>query len=441
MNKSISIIGAGESGIGAAILAKKNSYDVFVSDNNIIKTNYRKVLIENRIDFEEGGHSFEKILNSNLIIKSPGIPNESELIKKINKLDLNLISEIDFAYRFTKAKIIAITGTNGKTTTSLITYKILKDAGLNVCVAGNIGNSFSHAISKKDYDVVVLEVSSFQLDNIVEFSPYISILLNITPDHLDRYNNDFENYLKSKLNITLNQTTNDFLIYNNDDTSFSDLQTQAKKIPISIANKTFDEGGYYKNNKININLNNKAMTIEKLALNGTHNIFNSMAAAMAARVFEVSDDVIRKSLIDFENIEHRLEYVITVHGIDFINDSKATNVNAAWYALESMNKSFVWILGGVDKGNDYTELIKVAKEKKIKAIICLGPNNKKIKASFKNVVDLIEDAKDMSEAVKKSYNIASSGDAVLLSPACASFDLFENYEHRGSEFKKMVRLL
>jgi len=441
LNKSISIIGAGESGIGAAILAKKNSYNVFVSDNNIIKTNYRKVLIENRIDFEEGGHSFEKILNSNLIIKSPGIPNESELIKKINKLDLNLISEIDFAYRFTKAKIIAITGTNGKTTTSLITYKILKDAGLNVCVAGNIGNSFSHAISKKDYDVVVLEVSSFQLDNIVEFSPYISILLNITPDHLDRYNNDFENYLKSKLNITLNQTTNDFLIYNNDDTSFSDLQTQAKKIPISIANKTFDEGGYYKNNKININLNNKAMTIEKLALNGTHNIFNSMAAAMAARVFEVSDDVIRKSLIDFENIEHRLEYVITVHGIDFINDSKATNVNAAWYALESMNKSFVWILGGVDKGNDYTELIKVAKEKKIKAIICLGPNNKKIKASFKNVVDLIEDAKDMSEAVKKSYNIASSGDAVLLSPACASFDLFENYEHRGSEFKKMVRSL
>ena len=441
MNKSISIIGAGESGIGAAILAKKNSYNVFVSDNNIIKTNYRKVLIENKIDFEEGGHSFEKILKSNLIIKSPGIPNESELIKKINKFDLNLISEIDFAYRFTKAKIIAITGTNGKTTTSLITYKILKDAGLNVCVAGNIGNSFSHAISKKDYDVVVLEVSSFQLDNIVEFSPYISILLNITPDHLDRYNNDFENYLKSKLNITLNQTTNDFLIYNNDDTSFSDLQTQAKKIPISIANKTFDEGGYYKNNKININLNNKAMTIEKLALNGTHNIFNSMAAAMAARVFEVSDDVIRKSLIDFENIEHRLEYVITVHGIDFINDSKATNVNAAWYALESMNKSFVWILGGVDKGNDYTELIKVAKEKKIKAIICLGPNNKKIKASFKNVVDLIEDAKDMSEAVKKSYNIASSGDAVLLSPACASFDLFENYEHRGSEFKKMVRSL
>ena len=441
MNKSISIIGAGESGIGAAILAKKNSYNVFVSDNNIIKTNYRKVLIENRIDFEEGGHSFEKILNSNLIIKSPGIPNESELIKKINKFDLNLISEIDFAYRFTKAKIIAITGTNGKTTTSLITYKILKDAGLNVCVAGNIGNSFSHAISKKDYDVVVLEVSSFQLDNIVEFSPYISILLNITPDHLDRYNNDFENYLKSKLNITLNQTTNDFLIYNNDDTSFSDLQTQAKKIPISIANKTFEEGGFYKNNKININLNNKAMTIEKLALNGTHNIFNSMAAAMAARVFEVSDDVIRKSLIDFENIEHRLEYVITVHGIDFINDSKATNVNAAWYALESMNKSFVWILGGVDKGNDYTELIKVAKEKKIKAIICLGPNNKKIKASFKNVVDLIEDAKDMSEAVKKSYNIASSGDAVLLSPACASFDLFENYEHRGSEFKKMVRSL
>ena len=441
MNKFISIIGAGESGIGAAILAKKNSYNVFVSDNNKIKTNYREVLIKNRIDFEEGGHSFEKILKSNIIIKSPGIPNDNELIKIINKYDLNLISEIEFAYRFTRAKIIAITGTNGKTTTSLITYKILKDAGFNVCIAGNIGNSFSHAILKKDYDIVVLEASSFQLDNIAEFSPYISVLLNITPDHLDRYNNDFENYLKSKLNITLNQTTKDFLIYNDDDTSFKDLKTQAKKIPISIAKKTFDDGGYYKNNKININLNNRTMTIEKLALNGSHNIFNSMAAAMVARVFEVSDDVIRKSLIDFENIEHRLEYVITVHGIDFINDSKATNVNAAWYAVESMNKSFVWILGGVDKGNDYTELIKVAKEKKIKAIICLGPNNKKIKASFKNIVDLIEDAKDMNEAVKKSYNIASSGDAVLLSPACASFDLFENYEHRGSEFKKMVRSL
>ena len=441
MNKSISILGAGESGVGAAILAKKHEFNVFVSDKHLIKESYKKKLAQNNIDFEEGKHTVNKILESDLIVKSPGIPNENELIKKIVKNKKNLLSEIEFAHSYTKAKIIAITGTNGKTTTSLIIYKILKDAGLDVLLAGNIGNSFSYEISKRDYDIIVLEVSSFQLDNIVKFSPYISILLNITPDHLDRYNGDLKNYIKSKLRITLNQTKNDFLIYNHDDISFNDLKTHAKKIPISTEKEILVDGGYYKNNQININLNNKAMTIEKLALNGTHNIFNSMAAAMAARVFEVSDEIIRKSLIDFENIEHRLEYVITVHGIDFINDSKATNVNAAWYAVESMNKSFVWILGGVDKGNDYKELVKVAKEKKIKAIVCLGLDNQKIKDSFKNVVEIIEDANNMSEAVKKSYNIASSGDAVLLSPACASFDLFENYEHRGSEFKKTVRSL
>ena len=334
-----------------------------------------------------------------------------------------------------------VTGTNGKTTTSLLIHKILKDAGFDVLLAGNVGNSFSYEISKKDYELIVLEVSSFQLDNIVSFCPYISILLNITPDHLDRYNENFDEYLHSKLKITSNQKQNDFLIYNHDDPGFKKINTNAKKIPLSLNKEILSDGGYYKNNQININLNNKAMTIEKLALNGTHNIFNSMAAAMAARVFDVSDDMIRKSLIDFENIEHRLEYVITVHGIDFINYSKATNVNAAWYAVESMNKPFVWILGGVDKGNDYTELIKVAKEKKIKAIICLGDENKKIKESFKSVVDIIEEAKDMHEAVNKSYAIASSGDVVLLSPACASFDLFENFEHRGSEFKKMVRSL
>ena len=441
MNKSISILGAGESGVGAAILAKKHEFNVFISDKHLIKESYKKKLAQNNIDFEEGKHTVNKILESDLIVKSPGIPNENELIKKIVKNKKNLLSEIEFAHSYTKAKIIAITGTNGKTTTSLIIYKILKDAGLDVLLAGNIGNSFSYEISKRDYDIIVLEVSSFQLDNIVKFSPHISILLNITPDHLDRYNGDLKNYIKSKLRITLNQTKNDFLIYNHDDKIFNDLKTHAKKIPISTEKEILVDGGYYKNNQININLNNKAMTIEKLALNGTHNIFNSMAAAMAARVFEVSDEIIRKSLIDFENIEHRLEYVITVHGIDFINDSKATNVNAAWYAVESMNKSFVWILGGVDKGNDYKELVKVAKEKKIKAIVCLGLDNQKIKDSFKNVVEIIEDANNMSEAVKKSYNIASSGDAVLLSPACASFDLFENYEHRGSEFKKTVRSL
>jgi len=441
LSKTISILGGGESGIGAAVLAIQKDYNVFVSDSNLIKSNYKKILNDYNIDFEEGIHSIDKILESDLIVKSPGIPNKSNLINEILFNEIDLISEIEFAFRHTNGKIIAVTGTNGKTTTSLLIHKILKDAGFDVLLAGNVGNSFSYEISKKDYELIVLEVSSFQLDNIVSFCPYISILLNITPDHLDRYNENFDEYLHSKLKITLNQKQNDFLIYNHDDPDFKKINTNAKKIPLSLNKEILSDGGYYKNNQININLNNKAMTIEKLALNGTHNIFNSMAAAMAARVFEVSDDMIRKSLIDFENIEHRLEYVITVHGIDFINDSKATNVNAAWYAVESMNKPFVWILGGVDKGNDYTELIKVAKEKNVKAIICLGSENKKIKDSFKSVVDIFEEAKDMHEAVNKSYAIASSGDVVLLSPACASFDLFENFEHRGSEFKKMVRSL
>lgn len=441
MSKTISILGGGESGVGAAVLAMQKDYNVFLSDSNLIKSNYKKILNDYNIDFEEGIHSIDKILESDLIVKSPGISNKSNLINEILFNEIDLISEIEFAFRHTNGKIIAVTGTNGKTTTSLLIHKILKDAGFDVLLAGNVGNSFSYEISKKDYQLIVLEVSSFQLDNIVSFCPHISILLNITPDHLDRYNENFDEYLHSKLKITLNQKQNDFLIYNHDDPCFKKINTNAKKIPLSLNKEILSDGGYYKNNQININLNNKAMTIEKLALNGTHNIFNSMAAAMAARVFEVSDDMIRKSLIDFENIEHRLEYVITVHGIDFINDSKATNVNAAWYAVESMNKPFVWILGGVDKGNDYSELIKVAKEKNIKAIICLGAENKKIKESFKSVVNIIEEAKDMHEAVNKSYSIASSGDAVLLSPACASFDLFENFEHRGSEFKKMVRSL
>ena len=441
MDKNVTILGGGESGIGAAVLALKNNYNVFVSDNNFIKKERKKILNKHKIIYEEGGHSTGKILSSNLIIKSPGIPNGIDLIKKINQKKIELISEIEFASRFSKAKIIAVTGTNGKTTTSLLTYHILKEAGYDVVLAGNIGKSFAYEISKRDYDYVVLEISSFQLDNIISFKPQISILLNISPDHLDRYNGELDAYIASKLRITSNQRSNDVLIYNHDDESFKKINTQAKKIPISLKEKIKGNGGYYQKNKININLNNRTMTIEKLALKGTHNIFNSMAAAMAARVFEISDDIIRQSLIDFENIEHRLEYVITVHGIDFINDSKATNVNSAWYAIESMNKPFVWILGGVDKGNDYTELIKVAQEKKVKAIICLGKKNKKIKDSFKNVVDIIEDANDMNEAVNKSYNIADSGDVVLLSPACASFDLYENYEHRGSEFKKMVRSL
>ena len=440
MQEKLSIIGAGISGVGAAILASQHNYNVFVSDSKAIKASDKSNFDHYNISWEENGHTSSKILSSDLIIKSPGISDNTDIMTEIYNKNIQIISEIEFASRFTSAKIIAITGTNGKTTTSLLISKILDNAGFDVLLAGNIGNSFAYSLSERDYDYIVLEISSFQLDNIVDFQPYISILLNITPDHLDRYKGNFSNYIESKLRITLNQNSKDYIIYNNDDLSLKSIRTKARKLPISLSNNISNDGGFYSNNKININLNNSKMTINKLALKGTHNIFNSMAAAMAARVFEVSDDVIRESLIDFENIEHRLEYVLTVHGVDFINDSKATNVNAAWYAIESMNKPFVWIIGGIDKGNDYSELIKVANKKNIKAIICLGDNNDKIVEAFKNKV-VIEQANDMREAVMKSYNLSDTGDAVLLSPACASFDLFENFEHRGSEFKKMVREL
>ena len=438
MQEKLSIIGAGISGVGAAILASQHNYNVFVSDSKAIKASDKSNFDHYNISWEENGHTSSKILSSDLIIKSPGISDNTDIMTEIYNKNIQIISEIEFASRFTSAKIIAITGTNGKTTTSLLISKILDNAGFDVLLAGNIGNSFAYSLSERDYDYIVLEISSFQLDNIVDFQPYISILLNITPDHLDRYKGNFSNYIESKLRITLNQNSKDYIIYNNDDLSLKSIRTKARKLPISLSNNISNDGGFYSNNKININLNNSKMTINKLALKGTHNIFNSMAAAMAARVFEVSDDVIRESLIDFENIEHRLEYVLTVHGVDFINDSKATNVNAAWYAIESMNKPFVWIIGGIDKGNDYSELIKVANKKNLKAIICLGDNNDKIVEAFKNKV-VIEQANDMREAVMKSYNLSDTGDAVLLSPACASFDLFENFEHRGSEFKKMVR--
>jgi UDP-N-acetylmuramoylalanine--D-glutamate ligase len=440
VQEKLSIIGAGISGVGAAILASQHNYNVFVSDSKAIKASDKSNFDHYNISWEENGHTSSKILSSDLIIKSPGISDNTDIMTEIYNKNIQIISEIEFASRFTSAKIIAITGTNGKTTTSLLISKILDNAGFDVLLAGNIGNSFAYSLSERDYDYIVLEISSFQLDNIVDFQPYISILLNITPDHLDRYKGNFSNYIESKLRITLNQNSKDYIIYNNDDLSLKSIKTKARKLPISLSSNISNDGGFYSNNKININLNNSKMTINKLSLKGTHNIFNSMAAAMAARVFEVSDDVIRESLIDFENIEHRLEYVLTVHGVDFINDSKATNVNAAWYAIESMNKPFVWIIGGIDKGNDYSELIKVANKKNLKAIICLGDNNDKIVEAFKNKV-VIEQANDMREAVMKSYNLSDTGDAVLLSPACASFDLFENFEHRGSEFKKMVREL
>ena len=345
---------------------------------------------------------------------------------------------IEFAFRHTKARIIGVTGTNGKTTTTLLVSHMLRHAGFEVLTAGNIGQSFAGSIIDRDYEIIVLELSSFQLDDIVDFRPDIAIILNITPDHLDRYDNNFKKYAESKLKITENQKKSDVLIYNADNNFLKGISTNAKKLPVSLQTE-IKEGAFYKNNQINIKLNNIIMTIQELALQGKHNIFNSMAAAMAARVFEVQNSTIRQSLIDFESVEHRLEYVLTIHGIDFINDSKATNINSCWYALESVKKDVVWIVGGVDKGNDYTQLLDLV-EQKVKAIVCLGKDNSRILKIFKGKTK-IKEARNMQEAVNVSYSLANSGDTVLLSPACASFDLFANFEERGLAFKAQVRKL
>ena len=441
MEKRIVVLGAGISGVGAAVLAKKIGFDVFVSDKGTITDENKAVLLNNEIEWEEQKHSSAKILNADEVIKSPGIPDNVDLIQQLIAKEIPVISEIEFAFRYTNAKIAAITGSNGKTTTTLLLGHVLKSAGYDVLVAGNVGVGFALSLAERDYDYIVLELSSFQLDGIQKFRSDVAILLNISADHLDRYNNKLENYAASKFRITENQTTQDVLIYNADDAMMEVLTTKAKKLPISLTTKQ-TEGGFYNNinNKITINLNNTTMTMQELALQGRHNIFNSMAAAMAARVFEVKDTVIRQAMIDFQNVEHRLEYVLTVHGIDFINDSKATNVNACWYALESMTKDVVWIVGGVDKGNDYAELTEMV-DKKVKAIICLGESNENIIEAFKGKVEIIVQASNMQEAVNQSYALAGKQDVVLLSPACASFDLFANYEDRGMQFKKQVRNL
>ena len=439
MTKRIVVLGAGISGVGAAVLAKQKGFDVFVSDKGIITDDNKAVLLNNEIEWEEGKHTYKQILNANEVIKSPGIPDSVDLIQQLIAKNIPILSEVEFAFRYTKAKIAAITGSNGKTTTTLLLGHVLKSAGLDVLIAGNVGIGFALSIAERDYDYIVLELSSFQLDGIKNFRSDVAILLNITPDHLDRYDYKLENYAASKFRITKNQTEQDVLIYNADDAMIKVLNTKAKKLPISLTTKQ-TEGGFYNNNEITINLNNTTMTMQELALQGKHNIFNSMAAAMAARVFEVKDTVIRQAMIDFQNVEHRLEYVLTVHGIDFVNDSKATNVNACWYALESMTKKVVWIVGGVDKGNNYAELANMVDEK-VKAIICLGENNENIIDAFRGKADTIVQASNMQEAVSQSYALANKEDVVLLSPACASFDLFANYEDRGFQFKKEVRNL
>ncbi len=442
MAKKIIILGAGESGTGAAILAKNKGLDVFVSDNNKIKDIYKKDLIENNIDFEEEKHSEEIILSADEIVKSPGISENTNIMQKIREKGINVISEIEFASRYTKAKMICITGSNGKTTTTLLTYEIFKNAGLNVAVAGNVGKSFARQVAENDADYYVLEISSFQLDDTHNFKADTSVILNITPDHLDRYDNDFQKYIESKLRIIQNQNENDTLIYNIDDENIAQRITDAKaeKLPFSVKIE-LDEGAFLKEQMIT--MRRKEQFLEMLAgeisLKGTHNVYNSMAAALAAMAHDIKNPVIRKTLSTFKNVEHRLEEFLTIRGIKFVNDSKATNINSVWYALEAMDKDIVLILGGIDKGNNYS-IIKQLVEEKVKAIVAMGTDNKKIIDYFSGIVPVI-DTHNIQDAVQKAYEKADTGDTVLLSPACASFDLFENYIDRGNKFKETVRQL
>ncbi len=438
-------MGAGESGVGAAILAKKEGWKIFVSDFGEIKQEYKNALNKLKVEWEEGKHSMDRILASDLVIKSPGIPDNAANIVQIKEKNIKVISEIEFAGYYNTAKTICITGSNGKTTTAMMCFHILKKAGINVGLAGNIGDSFAKQIANEEFDWYVLELSSFQLDGMFEFRADIAMLLNITPDHLDRYDYTMQNYTDSKFRIFQNQTENDWAIYNLDDTiiqqELKKNKTRAKAAPFSMI-QTVEIGGYIKEEQliININNNNFTMSIHDLALKGKHNAQNSLASGIASRILEIRKESVRESLTDFTNVEHRLEFVAKVHGIEFINDSKATNINSTWFALESMDKPTVWIVGGVDKGNDYTELSALVNDK-VKAIICLGENNAKIIEAFKDEVETIVEAKSALEAVAYGYRLAKKDETVLLSPACASFDLFENYEERGNEFKKAVRSL
>jgi len=446
MKDRLVILGAGESGTGSAILAAREGYDVFVSDNGIIKDRYRKDLEAYKIDFEEGKHDTSRLLKADLIVKSPGIPDDKSPVKELINAGIKVISEIEFADRFTGAKKICITGSNGKTTTTNLIYEILRKAGFNVALAGNIGHSFARQVAMGNYDYYVIELSSFQLDGMYDFKADIAVLMNITPDHLDRYGNTFQEYIDSKFRIINNQSENDYFIYWADDPVIrQELAFRSPKGQLLPFSAVRSDGmtGYIYNNNLTLSIHNKTeeiMTIHDLALKGRHNTYNSMAAAIAGKILNIRKEIIRESLTDFQGVEHRLETVIAVHGINFINDSKATNVNSSWYALECITTKVVWIAGGIDKGNDYSELHKLAKEK-IKAVVCLGKDNSKIIDAFKGLVPTIIETKSMNEAVKSAYYLASTGDTILLSPACASFDLFENFEDRGRKFKEAVRNL
>lgn len=451
MGKKIVILGAGESGTGCAALAKKQGFEVFVSDNGAIKDKYAQELEDLGVPYEQKQHTESMILDAGEIIKSPGIPDKADIIVRARAKNIPLISEIEFASRYTKARHVGITGTNGKTTTTMLCYHILTKAGFNVGLGGNVGKSYARQVAENNHDYYVLELSSFQLDNTYTFRPHIAILCNITPDHLDRYNYEFQNYIDSKFRIAMNQTRDDYFIYCADDEvtveNLSTHKVEAEKLPFAYG-KVLDKGAYVINKEFHlldnqqINTTNQQFTmfINDFALKGIHNSYNSMAAAIAANVLRISKDVIRESLIDFQNVEHRLEYVASVGGVEFINDSKATNVNSTWYALESMDKPVIWIVGGVDKGNDYTALLPLVKEK-VKVIVCLGVDNNKIHSAFGKHVDLMLNTGSAEEAVAVAKRFANKGDVVLLSPACASFDLFANYEDRGQQFKAAVKNL
>ena len=444
MKQKLVILGAGESGVGAAILGQQKGYDVFVSDYGSIKDQYAQVLTSSHIAWEDKGHTVSQIITADVVVKSPGIADLAPIVCSLKQAGVQVISEIEFAAQFTEATIVAITGSNGKTSTASLTYALLKE-DLNVALGGNIGDSFAAQVASPDHKNYVLELSSFQLDGIKKFAPHIAVLTNLSPDHLDRYENSYQKYIASKFRITMNQTASDYFIYDGDDIQINKWleshEIKAIKLPFSLT-QTLEQGAYVKEDKIIITIQNTQFTmpIATLGLQGKHNVKNAMAASTVATLLKIRKATIRESLESFQGVEHRLEKVLKINNVMYINDSKATNVNATFYALDSLKTPTVWIVGGVDKGNDYSELLPLVNEK-VKAIVCLGLDNEKIKAQFSNVVDILVETAGMQEAVKVAYKLADRNDTVLLSPACASFDLFTNYEDRGRQFKEAVRHL
>jgi len=447
-HKKLIVLGAGESGIGAALLGRQQGWDVFVSDGGKLKEAYKQELQQAGVEYEEGGHTTEKVLSADCLVKSPGIPEKAEIMKQVRKAGIEVCSEVEFGYRYKgDSKIIAITGSNGKSTTTKLTYHLLKQAGYDVAMVGNIGYSFARQIAEKPCEWYVVEVSSFQLDDIHQFRPDVAVLLNITPDHLDRYDYKFENYIASKFRITQNQTDKDFFITNKDDETITNqlatYSIHSTLIYFTMSDQQLtNDGGFIQDEQLHVRYNGEDMnmSIHDLSIKGKHNQYNTMAAGISARIAGIRKEKIRESFTSFEGLEHRLEYVATVRGVEFVNDSKATNVNSVWFALESMKTPTILILGGQDKGNDYNEIMDLVKEK-VKAIVCMGIDNKPIHDAFDGVIENIVDTQSAAEAVNAAYALAEKGDTILLSPACASFDLFKNYEDRGTQFKQAVMAL